>query len=652
MKWFKGNNHKVIWRFMAMALTAALLLQGFSAVAAAETNEHPKLQYEDPARYSNHELMLRFGEEYRNQTEANRKMLSRIKGLKIEDYFDGYALVSLDSQAQVKNALEYLKHEKTVEYVQPNYRYTAKGDPSLEAEFSKQWGLHNDGTFTPKTEYSQLVYKNRSAVAGADIHAKEAWDFYSDSSKEVVVAILDTGVDITHPDLKNVIWSNSDETPDGRDNDNNGYIDDLNGWNFYNNSNDLMQGQAGDNDHGTHVAGIIAAEANGIGIAGTASNINVKIMPLKVLGGADGSGETRSIVKALLYAESKGAVICNFSLSENYYDILLKAAIEDSSMLVVAAAGNGVQGTQGRGYNIDDYPSYPSSFALDNTISVANICWDGTLALSSCYGTISVDVAAPGSDIYSTITGGGYEYYTGTSMAAPAVSGSAAVIYAYYGGLTARQMKDILIATVSRYPDLDNRVKSGGVINLYTALTSPEAAKLADKIKPVIRADVKAAGTYKKNLSVSVTDKGENLNQVYYAKGKQREDYFTSKKGISIPVKNGAASKSISVSQSETYTIYAVDSAGNATMLVKNVTIKTIALNAAGQTLRVGQTYTVKGRILPASENGKITYTSSDPKVARVNTSTGSIKALKKGKARITANVKGGKPAVLNITVK
>ena len=278
---------------------------------------------------------------------------------------------------------------------------------------------------------------NTDAVANIDINIEDAWKTYSETENKrtVTVAIIDTGIDTTHSDLKDSIWVNEDEIPgDGIDNDGNGYIDDVNGWNFYHNNNQIYNGS--EDSHGTHGAGTIrASSGNGVGISGMIPGDRVKLMPVKALGGGDGEGNTAALIKAIRYAEDNGASICNLSLTSPTNDQALYCAIRDSSMLFVAAAGND-------GKDIDRTPVYPASYELDNVISAANISCGGELHESSNYGVESVDLAAPGSYILSTTPGNTYSYMTGTSMAAPMVTGAAAMVWSHFDGIGAAEEGD------------------------------------------------------------------------------------------------------------------------------------------------------------------------------------------------------------------
>lgn len=392
------------------------------------------------------------------------------------------------------------------------------------------------------------------------IHAEKSWDFYQSSNQEVIVAVIDTGVDITHEDLTRNIWTNTSEIAgNGIDDDGNGYIDDVHGWNFYNNTPNLCSydkdGLANSSDsdnHGTHVAGIIAAKAdNEIGIAGIASNINIKIMPLKVTGGANGTGKTSSLIKAIQYASLNGASICNISLNSFNYSEELFLTMQQSNMLFVCSAGNNKQG----GINIDTVKTYPAAFQLPNVLSVAAVDTTGNLASYSNYGVNSIELAAPGSKIYSTLVGNSYGRFTGTSMATPFVSGSAAIIASMKQNFYPSEIRHILIDSVSPSTSLSDKVSSGGLLNTASAvLLGQSMLHEVDKTAPSL------VVSYKKSTgltTLSVTDQESGIKALRYQSGKRKAVYF---KGG----KTGKEVSSLKLSLPKgTYTFYAVDHEGN-----------------------------------------------------------------------------------------
>jgi len=327
------------------------------------------------------------------------------------------------------------------------FTMTSVGGPSQrlpnDANFSALWGMH--------------------AADDNDIDAPEAWKkFTGEFSTGIVVAVIDTGIDHTHEDLRENMWVNPGEIPgNGIDDDGNGYIDDIHGADFANEDGDPMDDQM----HGTHCAGTIAGVGNnGVGVAGVAWH-GVRLMALKFLT-ATGGGRTSDAIKAVDYAVAHGAKIASNSWGGGGSSAALRTAIERAEaagVLFVAAAGNS-------GSDNDRVPQYPANYPASSIVSVASTTSKGELSSFSCYGTETVDLAAPGSNIYSTVPNQRYKALSGTSMATPHVSGLAALVWMYRPALSMAQVKELLMTSVDRSQALEGKVLSGGRINARKAI--------------------------------------------------------------------------------------------------------------------------------------------------------------------------------------
>jgi subtilisin family serine protease len=302
---------------------------------------------------------------------------------------------------------------------------------------------------------------NYSSLYGmTKISAPDAWDINT-NAHDVVVGIIDTGIDLSHPDLSGNLWTNTGEIPaNGIDDDGNGFIDDIHGYDFHNNDGDPTD----DNGHGSHCAGTIGGKGNnGLGVAGVAWD--VKMAGLKFLG-SNGSGYLSNAIRAINYANMMGFPITNNSWGGGGFSQVMHDAIQaagTSGMLFVAAAGNS-------GYNADYSPMYPAGYTLSNIISVAATDSADELAYFSNYGANSVDVAAPGVGIYSTYKYGQYATLSGTSMATPHVAGMAAVILGANPQFSALQIKDSILNNTDYKSNLVGMVATKGRVNLFKSL--------------------------------------------------------------------------------------------------------------------------------------------------------------------------------------
>ncbi len=376
---------------------------------------------------------------------------------------DRLFLVKLAAGWTVEEAVQQLAARSDVQYAQPNYVLRKHvNDP----RFPELWGLHNTGQAGIRGPLAPLP--------GADIDWQEAWDILQAQprpTEEVIVAVIDTGVNYTHPDLAPIMWVNPGEVPGNLlDDDMNGYVDDVRGYDFYHDLPDPFFA-AGEDDHGTHVAGTIAASIdNGIGVVGVSPWL-VRIMSVKFLG-PDG-GSTSGAISAINYAVANGATILNNSWGGGPFEQALFDAISyanDNGVLVIAAAGN-------EGTDNDNVFHYPSGFDLPNIISVAAADRWGRLADFSNWGTTTVDLAAPGDEILSTVPPSPIDYdylppHESTSSAAAYVTGAAAILRALDPNATAAAIRDRILEAVEPWPALEGRAASVGHLNLANALTA------------------------------------------------------------------------------------------------------------------------------------------------------------------------------------
>lgn len=355
----------------------------------------------------------------------------------------------------VARAIAAYRRNPNVLYAEPDYRVYASVTPN-DPDFPLQWGMTNTG--------------QAGGTAGSDIGAAEAWDIFT-GAPLLKVAVIDTGVDYTHADLIDNIHLNPLEVPgNGIDDDDNGWIDDVHGYDFLNGDGDPMD----DNSHGTHVAGILAARGNnGIGVTGVAWRCT--IVPLKFLG-ADGSGLTSHAIGALDYVVAHEIRLSNNSwggapFQQAMFDAI--AATQSFGHLFIAAAGNESQDN-------DFMPAYPASYALPNIIAVAATDSTDALADFTNVGLTSVDLAAPGVGTYSTVIAPNYGFLSGTSMAAPHVAGAAALLMGYAPRLTSIEVRDRLIASVRPVTALTPWLVTGGVLDVGAALADCNGNGTAD----------------------------------------------------------------------------------------------------------------------------------------------------------------------------
>ena len=362
----------------------------------------------------------------------------------------GWQRVILQGSMTTDEAIAGLRGHPDIEHVEPNYlvRVTALPD---DPRFSVLHGLRNTG---------QL-----GGSPGADIAAEAAWDVTT-GDREVVVGIVDTGIDYEHPDLAGNIWINTAEIAgNGIDDDGNGFVDDVRGWDFVAGDNDPMD----DNGHGTHVAGTVGAVGNnGRGVTGVAWK--VRLLPLKFLG-ANGLGNVANAVAAIDYATSLGVDITNNSWSGPAYSRALEEAIRaagEREILFVAASGN-------TGTDNDRLPAYPASYELPNILAVTATDPADLPAPFANVGSGSVHLGAPGVSVFSTLPGDRYGTSSGTSMASPHVAGAAALIRSLVREIPVVDLRRLILDGVDPVPSLAGLTVTGGRLNAYRPISDRDA---------------------------------------------------------------------------------------------------------------------------------------------------------------------------------
>jgi len=362
-------------------------------------------------------------------------------------------LVALPPGLEVAAAVGALERNPQVAFAEPNWLYAHQAtanDPYYTG--GNLWGMYGDASPSKTNPYGS--------------QAGEAWAAGYTGSSSVYVGVIDEGIQFDHPDLQGQVWTNPYDPPNGIDDDGNGYIHDLHGWDFDGGNNTIYDGTA--DDHGTHVAGTIGGAANNGGVVGV--NWNVKLISAKFLGRSGGT--TANAIRAVDYLTDlktrKGInlVASNNSWGGGGFSTALSDAItraNTAGLLFIAAAGNGDK--RGRGIDNDASPQYPASYPQANVISVAAIDSAGAKAPWSNFGATTVDLGAPGVGIWSSVAFNGYDSYSGTSMATPHVSGAAALYASSHAGATAAQIKSAILSSAIPTSSMAGRTVTGGRLN-------------------------------------------------------------------------------------------------------------------------------------------------------------------------------------------
>ncbi len=417
------------------------------------------------------------------QIESELQKMNVNFDIMYSDSNDVYHLnLNTKSMEELTATIGQINSLSSVEFAEANLQVTKNSVGTKDPLFLDQWALNNIGQDNPASIRGTI---------GADLGALKAWEI-TKGSKEIIVAVIDTGIDYLHPDLRSNMWVNKKELEGvaGVDDDGNGYADDVYGWNFITmGRTEPYYGQLGhpdpmdDNSHGSHCAGIIGASANNfVGISGI--NHHVSLMALKFLD-KDGSGSTMDAYRAIRYAIVNKVDVMSNSWGGGGYSKVMDYGVKlanEAGILFVAAAGNDES-------NNDYTDSFPANIKQPNVISVAASDNKDQLAYFSNYGSKNVHIAAPGVAIMSTIPRskakndtGAYASFSGTSMATPYVAGAAALVLSHVTNLKKNpiELKNILLSTVDILPQLNGKVSSRGRINVYRALSADKNVIVKD----------------------------------------------------------------------------------------------------------------------------------------------------------------------------
>jgi subtilisin family serine protease len=425
------------------------------------------------ARYRAGELLIQFrarASETEKQAARNQAGAIRHSLVRADRGSGELELALIAPSLAVEVAALFVQRHPAVSFAEPNWIYThtaTSNDPFYTN--GSLWGMYGDTT-TPANQFGS--------------QAGEAWAAGHTGSDTVYVGVIDEGIDLNHPDLAANIWTNPFDPQDGVDNDGNGFVDDLHGWDFVSNNNTIYDGTS--DDHGTHVAGTIGAiGGNATGVVGV--NWNVTIISAKFLGPTGGS--TANAVKSVDYLtdlktrHGLNIITTNNSwgggsYSQSLHDAIIRAA--KAGILFCAAAGNsGANNDTGNfypaNYNTTVGTSTESAAGYDAVISVANITSSGAKSSSSNFGANNVDLGAPGTSINSTTPNNTYSSYSGTSMATPHVAGAVALYKSANQGLAAPDIRSAILNSAINTPtsSLSGITVTGGRLNIGFLLGGP-----------------------------------------------------------------------------------------------------------------------------------------------------------------------------------
>ncbi|QDK38369.1 S8 family serine peptidase [Bdellovibrio sp. NC01] len=426
------------------------------------------------------EFIVKYKSTSSSSSVAKVRTKLAMKSASVQKAFAGMGMyhISLKAQAGEAQNLEDIKNDPDVEFVEPNYIFT-KVDDASSSNNAQLYVYQSSYTYNEVLTNNIAQNDNLYHQAPINVGVTSTWSQITPVSptNKVVVAVVDTGLDKNHTFFKSVanggsgaLWVNTREYNGtaGVDDDQNGYVDDVSGWNFISNTNNFLD----DDDHGTHVAGIIAGVAQNM-FARPLQESPIQIMPLKFLD-ANGSGTTAAAINAIYYAVNNGAKVINNSWGGPNYSRSLHEALAyayDQQVLIVTAAGN-----YHTNNDSSDYPMYPANYDVPSNIAVASASQYDTLSNFSNYGANLVHVASPGERIFSTLPGDVYGYMDGTSMAAPFVAGMAAMALREAPNMTGYQLKQAVMNSVDVRSSYNGLVSTSGRINANALIVDAKNA--------------------------------------------------------------------------------------------------------------------------------------------------------------------------------
>ncbi len=575
-----------VWLNLTIVLAAVVFVSLLPYVSEAgfQTTESENTKKLTGLRSVPGEILVRFRSDSSTLKSATEELLLAepqagaltvtVERLRGPEIVEGLRIVHVQPH-DTNRAIEALRARPDVVYAEPNYIRRKMAIPN-DSRFPDQWSLRNTGQF--------------GGTAGADIGAEQAWNITT-GSRDIVVAVIDEGIDINHQDLQANIWRNLNEVPaNGVDDDANGFVDDVNGFDFFQNNSTVYDGPGTNPDgsiideHGTHVAGTIgAAGNNGIGVAGV--NWQTSLLPLKFLG--PNGGTTADLLEAYAYAKmmrdrwqsSNGVQGANIRVVNNSYGGFDYSQAESDAIQILGSAGMvfvAAAGNDGTDNNVA--PNYPASYDLPNVISVAATDPFDSLSHASNLGSASVHLGAPGINIVSTTPGNTYTNFSGTSMAASHVTGAVALLLGAHPQFTVDRARAAVLFSGQSLNFLGQTTITGKRLSALGALQNGNEV---DSSSPAAISNLQIASQEGRNISLKWTAPGDDGNsgkaalyEVRFADQTTGKKYFLRAQRPSTAGAQESADINIPYRHTAgTVTLRVLDNVGNSSAATINVTV-------------------------------------------------------------------------------